>query len=30
MEPINEEEVESPTSLRLALGRAKEVVNIST
>jgi hypothetical protein len=29
MEPISEEEVESPTSLRLALGRAKEVVNIS-
>ena len=29
MEPISEEEVESPTSLRLALGRAKEIVNIS-
>ena len=29
MEPISKEEVESPTSLRLALGRAKEVVNIS-
>ena len=29
MEPISEEEVESPTLLRLALGRAKEVVNIS-
>ena len=29
MEPISEEEVESPTSLRLALGRAREVVYIS-
>ena len=29
MEPISEEEVESPASLRLTLGRAKEVVNIS-
>ena len=29
MEPISEEEVESPTSLRLALGRAREIVNIS-
>ena len=29
MEPISEEEVESPASLRLTLGRAKEVVYIS-
>ena len=29
MEPISEEEVESPASLRLTLGRAKEIVNIS-
>ena len=29
MEPISEEEVESPGSLRLTLGRAKEIVNIS-
>ena len=28
MEPISEEEVESPASLRLTLGRAKESVNI--
>ena len=29
LEPISEEEVESPASLRLTLGRAKEIVNIS-
>ena len=28
LEPISEEEVESPASLRLTLGRAKEIVNI--
>src|SRR3954468_18514784 len=28
-EPISEEEVESPASLRLTLGRAKEIINIS-
>ena len=27
--PISEEEVESPASLRLTLGRAKEIINIS-
>ena len=30
LEPISEEEVESPASLRLTLGRAKEIVNISS
>src|SRR3954469_18275285 len=29
MEPINEEEFESPASLRLTLGRAKDIINIS-
>jgi hypothetical protein len=29
LEPISEEEVESPASLRLTLGRAMEIVNIS-
>src|SRR3954470_24332598 len=29
MEPISEEEVESPASLRLTLGRAKDIINIS-
>src|SRR3954464_9600042 len=29
MEPINKEEVESPASLRLTLGRAKDIINIS-
>ena len=29
LEPISEEEVKSPASLRLTLGRAKEIVNIS-
>src|SRR3954468_9715238 len=29
MEPISEEEVESPASLRLTLGRAKDIVNIT-
>ena len=29
LEPISEEEVESPASLRLTLGRAKEILTIS-
>ena len=29
LEPISEEEVESPASLRLTLGRAKEIIDIS-